>query len=191
MGTDGQSGGVYADAAALTVAILAAFGEQQPEELFDDPMLNAMATAKAGLLWNGMGLVVAPYVPYVVFTGGEPALQLSHELIQSLRSHRLELAVETNGTLRLPDGLDWVTVSPKAGTELAVRTGQELKLLWPQQGIDPADYVTLPFEHFVLQPVDTGDPNRNTANGRQVLDYCLAHPKWRFGAQVHKFFGFT
>lgn len=186
VGTDGQGGGVYADAAALTAAILAAFGDQQPEELFDDPILNAMAVAKSGLIWNGMGLTAAPHVPYIIFTGGEPALQLTSELIQSLRGYRLELAVETNGTLKLPDGLDWITVSPKAGAELVVRTGQELKLLWPQPDIDPADYAALLFEHFVLQPVDTGNPECNAANVRLVMDYCLQHPQWRFGAQVHK-----
>ena len=190
-GTDGQGGGVYPGTASLAAAILAAFGERQPEELFDDPTLNAMASAKSGLIWNGMGLVVAPYVPYVIFTGGEPALQLSRGLIQSLRGYRLELAVETNGTLELPEGLDWVTVSPKAGAELMVRSGQELKLLWPQPGIDPESYAALQFEHFVLQPVDTGDPERNAANVRLALDYCLAHPKWRFGAQVHKLAGFA
>jgi len=188
-GTDGQGGGMY-DTAALTAALLAAFGEQQPEELFDDPIFNAMATPKSGLIWNGMSLMAAPYVPYIIFTGGEPALQLNANLIRSLRAYRLELAVETNGTLPLPDGLDWVTVSPKAGANLVIRTGQELKLLWPQPGIDPASYITLPFEHFVLQALDTGDPERNAANIRLTADYCLAHPKWRFGAQMHKLAGF-
>jgi 7-carboxy-7-deazaguanine synthase (Cx14CxxC type) len=188
-GTDGQGGGVYADAAALAAAILDAFGERRPEELFDDPTLNAMAASKAGLVWNGMA-IATQYVPYVIFTGGEPALQLNRDLIETLRRYRLELAVETNGTLALPDGLDWVTVSPKAGTELVVKTGQELKLLWPQPGIDPAEYAVLPFEHFVLQAVDAGDPERNAANVRLALEYCLEHPEWRFGAQVHKLAGF-
>ena len=189
-GTDGLCGGIY-DADGLTAAIIAAFGDNQPEELFDDPMLNAMAASRAGMVWNGMGLVVAPSVPYVIFTGGEPGLQLNDELIRCLRAYRVELAVETNGTLPLPDGLDWVTVSPKAGTELVIKTGQELKLLWPQEGVDPERYAALPFEHFVLQAMDTGDPQRNAANARLTLDYCLAHPKWRFGAQMHKLIGFV
>ncbi len=189
LGTDGPGGGVHS-AAELARLILEAFGDQQPEELFDDPSLNAMTTARNGMFWNGMGLAVAPPMPYVVFTGGEPALQLNSELIAHLRDYRLELAVETNGTVALPRGLDWVTVSPKAGTELVVKTGQELKLLWPQEGLDPADYAFLPFEHHVLQPVDTGDPARNAANARLAVDYCLEHPQWRLGGQMHKMLGF-
>lgn len=190
-GTDGPGGGVYRDAESLAQAIIAAFGTHQPEELFNDPTLDAMASSRAGMVWNGMSLVVAPAQPYVIFTGGEPGLQLNRDLIACLRNYRLELAVETNGTVPLPDGLDWVTVSPKAGAELRVTTGQELKLLWPQEGLNPADFVVLPFEHFVLQPVDTGDPARNAANNHAVLAYCLEHPKWRFGAQVHKLIGFV
>lgn len=189
-GTDGPGGGTFS-AGELTRAILAAFGEHQPEELFDDPSLNAMTAANNGMIWNGMGLTVAPPAPYVIFTGGEPGLQLNAELIAHLREYRLELAVETNGTVRLPRGLDWVTVSPKAGTELVVKTGQELKLVWPQEEIDPADFVHLPFEHRVLQPVDTGDPVRNAENARLVMEYCLEHPQWRLGAQLHKLLGFV
>ena len=189
-GTDGQGGGVYADAAELTAAILAAFDTHQPEELFDDPVFNAMAAGNSGMIWNGMGLVTAPATPYVIFTGGEPGLQLNRELIAHLRGYRLELAVETNGTVTLPDGLDWITVSPKAGTDLVVRAGQELKLLWPQPDLDPEHYIGMSFEHFVLQPVDVGNPQQNAIHTQQVMEYCLTHPKWRFGAQLHKLVGF-
>ena len=188
-GTDGQGGGSYTSV-ELARVILDAFGAHKPEELFDDPSLNAMTTARNSMLWNGMGMSVAYPLPYVIFTGGEPGLQLTSELIAHLRDYRLELAVETNGTVRLPRGLDWVTVSPKAGTELVVKTGQEMKLLWPQEGLDPKDYISLPFEHHVLQPVDTGDAVHNAENARLVMEYCLEHPQWRLGAQVHKLLGF-
>jgi organic radical activating enzyme len=189
VGTDGQGGGVYPDAAALTAAIVRICGEDRPEELPDDPVFNMMSRGQHGMIWNGLGLVAAPAVPYVVFTGGEPALQLSRELIAHLRAYRVELAVETNGTLPLPDDLDWVTVSPKAGADLRVETGQELKLLWPQAGLDPERFGGLAFEHFVMQPVDGGDAARNAENLRLTMEYCLAHPKWRLGVQMHKLIG--
>ena len=189
VGIDGPGGGDY-DAPSLTRAILDAFGRHQPDELFDDPSLNAMTGVHNGMMWNGMGVTVAPAIPLVVFTGGEPGLQLNSQLIAHLKEYRLDIAVETNGTVTLPKGIDWVTVSPKAGTNLVVKTGQELKLIWPQQGIDPADYAQLPFEHYVLQPVDTGDAETNAENARMVVDYCLEHPRWHVGVQMHKALGF-
>ena len=124
--------------------------------------------------------------PYVVFTGGEPALQLTAELVDTLHARGLELGVETNGTLPLPPGLDWITVSPKAGNRLVTVAGDELKLVWPQQGCRPEDFETLDFRHFILQPCDDA---RNRANTRACVEYCLTHPRWSLGLQTHKWIG--
>ena len=123
---------------------------------------------------------------FAVLTGGEPALQVDEALVQALHARGFEIAVETNGTLPLPAGLDWICVSPKAGTELQVRRGNELKLVWPQIGVDPADYEALDFEHFLLQPMD-GPALR--ANTQISTAYCMAHPRWRLSVQSHKVIG--
>ena len=124
--------------------------------------------------------------PYIVFTGGEPALQLTRELIDRLHALGFELGVESNGTLPLPEGLDWITVSPKGSNPLATTSGHELKLVWPQQGCSPEDFEELEFRHFLLQPRD--DP-RNKANTRECIAYCLQHPRWSLGLQTHKWVG--
>ena len=124
--------------------------------------------------------------PYIVFTGGEPALQLTRELIDRLHALGFELGVESNGTLPLPEGLDWITVSPKGSNPLATTSGHELKLVWPQQGCSPEDFEELDFRHFLLQPCD--DP-RNKANTRECIAYCLLHPRWSLGLQTHKWVG--
>jgi len=123
---------------------------------------------------------------FVVFTGGEPLLQLDAAVIEAVHGRGFEIAVETNGTQPPPHGIDWLCVSPKAGAPLAVRGGQELKLVWPQAGIDPADLVSLPFQHFWLQPMD--GPER-AANTRSAIAYCLADPRWRLSVQMHKLVG--
>ncbi|MGP8174042.1 MAG: 7-carboxy-7-deazaguanine synthase [Terracidiphilus sp.] len=123
---------------------------------------------------------------FVVCTGGEPLLQLDASLIEALHSCDFEIAVETNGTIAAPAGLDWLCVSPKAGTELAQKSGDELKLVYPQAGADPADFETLPFRHFFLQPMD--GPSR-AVNTKLALRYCLDHPQWRLSLQTHKFLG--
>lgn len=122
----------------------------------------------------------------VVCTGGEPLLQLNDPLIAALHREGFEIAVETNGTLPLPTGLDWVCVSPKAGTTLAVTGGDELKLVYPQDGALPTHYETLAFQHWFLQPMD--GPARET-NSRAAVAYCLAHPRWRLSVQTHKYLG--
>lgn len=121
--------------------------------------------------------------PLAVVTGGEPALQLDTPLIDELHRGGWEIAVETNGTLPLPGGIDWITVSPKAGTRLVVTAGDELKLLYPQPGLDPASLDNLAFRHFILQPIDNPFLGENT---RLAIDYCLTHPRWRLGIQMHK-----
>jgi 7-carboxy-7-deazaguanine synthase (Cx14CxxC type) len=123
---------------------------------------------------------------FVVCTGGEPLLQLDTKLIAALHERDFEIAVESNGTIAAPAGVDWLCISPKAGAELAQRSGDELKLVYPQAGADPAEFERLPFRHFFLQPMD--GPSR-TANTELALHYCLAHPQWRLSLQTHKFLG--
>jgi 7-carboxy-7-deazaguanine synthase (Cx14CxxC type) len=124
--------------------------------------------------------------PFVVCTGGEPLLQLNVELIEALHTKGWEIAVETNGTLLPPPGIDWICVSPKAGAKLLLRSGQELKLVFPQQGAQPEKYEALDFQFFFLQPMDSPDREKNT---RLALEYVLSHPKWRLGLQTHKILG--
>ncbi len=123
---------------------------------------------------------------FVVCTGGEPLLQLDRPLIHALHACDFEVAVETNGTVAAPLGIDWLCVSPKAGAQLVQTTGDELKLVFPQSGAAPEDYERLAFQHFFLQPMD--GPQRKT-NTEQALRYCLNHPLWRLGLQTHKFVG--
>jgi 7-carboxy-7-deazaguanine synthase (Cx14CxxC type) len=122
----------------------------------------------------------------VVCTGGEPLLQLDPPLIAALHARGFAIAVETNGTLPAPPGLDWICVSPKADAPLAQTSGQELKLVFPQAGVDPERYAGLAFERFFLQPMD--GPEREAATAA-AIDYCLAHPKWRLSVQTHKYLG--
>jgi 7-carboxy-7-deazaguanine synthase (Cx14CxxC type) len=121
--------------------------------------------------------------PFVVCTGGEPLLQLDEPLVQALHDAGFEIAIETNGTRLPPLGIDWICVSPKAGAELVLNEGDELKLIYPQEGAEPARYVQLDFRHFFLQPMDGPERERNT---RLALAYCLAHPEWRLSLQTHK-----
>jgi 7-carboxy-7-deazaguanine synthase len=123
---------------------------------------------------------------YVVFTGGEPLLQLDATLIRVLHDIGFECAIETNGTIASLAELDWICVSPKAGTEIAVRRGNELKLVFPQEGLDPATLVDLAFDHFFLQPMDGPQLAANTA---AAVAYCLSHPRWRLSLQTHKLIG--
>jgi 7-carboxy-7-deazaguanine synthase len=122
----------------------------------------------------------------VVCTGGEPLLQLDPALIKALHARGFEIAVETNGTLPAPAGIDWICVSPKADAPLAQTRGQELKLVFPQPGVDPASFEGLEFERFFLQPMD--GPAR-AANTQAAIAYCLAHPRWRLSVQTHKYLG--
>ncbi|MDR3753126.1 MAG: 7-carboxy-7-deazaguanine synthase [Terracidiphilus sp.] len=123
---------------------------------------------------------------FVVCTGGEPLLQIDEPLIDALHANDFEIAVETNGTIAVPRGLDWICVSPKAGATLIQRTGDELKLVYPQPGAEPAGFESLQFRHFFLQPMD--GPHRE-ANTQAALKYCLDHPRWRLSLQTHKLLG--
>jgi 7-carboxy-7-deazaguanine synthase len=157
VGTDGPGGGRFADAAALAGAIAARWPSASP---------------------GGR--------PLVVFTGGEPLLQLDEVLLDAVHWRGFEAAVETNGTLAAPRGIDWLCVSPKAGAPLVLRGGQELKLVYPQEGIEPEDFTALGFAHFFLQPMDGPGQAENLA---AAVDYCLRHPRWRLSLQVHKLAG--
>lgn len=156
VGTDGPGGGKFADAATLAAAIATTWPH-------DD-------TGKR----------------YVVCTGGEPTLQLDRPLIDALHVQHFEIAIETNGTLPSPAGVDWICVSPKAGTTLAQRSGNELKLVFPQLGAEPERFEELAFEHLLLQPMD--GPLRE-ANTQAALAYCLKHPRWGLSLQTHKMLG--
>jgi 7-carboxy-7-deazaguanine synthase len=123
---------------------------------------------------------------FVVLTGGEPLLQVESELIDALHAQGFEIAVETNGTLEAPAGIDWVCVSPKAGAPLRQTSGDELKLVYPQTGLDPGELTGLDFKHYWLQPMDGPDLAGNT---QAAVDYCLAHPQWRLSVQTHKLIG--
>jgi 7-carboxy-7-deazaguanine synthase len=156
VGMDGDGGGRFATPQALAAA------------------------AKA--LWRGP--VGAPGL--VVCTGGEPLLQLDPPLIAAFHAAGLEVAVETNGTIAAPEGIDWICVSPKADAPLAQQSGDELKLVFPQPNVDPARFETLAFQRFLLQPMDTPDRQANT---EAAIAYCLAHPLWRLSLQTHKYLG--
>jgi 7-carboxy-7-deazaguanine synthase len=123
---------------------------------------------------------------YVVLTGGEPLLQVDAALVDALHANGFEIGVETNGTILPPEGLDWICVSPKAGSELVARRGHELKLVYPQAQALPEAFESLAFERFSLQPMDGPDVAANTA---RAIDYCLRHPQWRLSLQTHKTLG--
>ena len=156
VGVDGKGGGKFETAAALAEA--------------------------AASFWPS-GVAGAPYV---VCTGGEPLLQLDASLIDALHAKGFEIAVETNGTLPAPAGLDWICVSPKAGAAFVQTRGDELKLVFPQAGAEPARFEGLAFENYFLQPMDNAARTENT---RAAAAYCLAHPRWRLSLQTHKTLG--
>lgn len=123
---------------------------------------------------------------YVVFTGGEPLLQLDASLIETMHRLDFKVAIETNGTIAALPGVDWICVSPKAGAPLHQRSGNELKLVYPQASIAPEDYELLDFQHFFVQPMDGPQRQRNT---ELAVAFCLEHPRWRISLQTHKLMG--
>jgi 7-carboxy-7-deazaguanine synthase (Cx14CxxC type) len=140
----------------------------------------ALAADLAGYWPAGQGNRLA------VLTGGEPLLQLDSPLVDALHAQGFTIAIETNGTLQTPAGVDWICVSPKAAAPLALTTGDELKLVYPQPLALPERFEKLDFRHFLLQPMDGPDAARNT---QAAVDYCLAHPQWRLSLQTHKVLG--
>lgn len=123
---------------------------------------------------------------YIVCTGGEPALQIDKELIDELHKRGFEIAIETNGTLELPQGIDWITVSPKSDSILRTVEGNELKLVYPQDDANPKDFYNLKFDQFYLQPLDNEFKSENT---QKTIQYCLENPKWKISLQTHKYIG--
>lgn len=156
VGTDGDGGGKFATAEALADHVAA--------------------------MWRGR----AGDPKLVVCTGGEPLLQLDAALIEALHARGFEIAIESNGTLVAPDGIDWICISPKAGAPVVQMTGQELKLVYPQAKAMPERFEALAFERFWLQPMDGPDQAANTA---AAIEYCLTHPQWRLSVQTHKYIG--
>ena len=155
-GTDGTNGGKYASAGALAGAIAREWPAGENARRF------------------------------AVLTGGEPALQADAPFIAALHARGFLVAIETNGTLELPAGIDWVCVSPKARAALKVKKGNELKLVYPQAGASPSAFEALAFEHFLLQPMDGPEAQANT---ERAVAYCMRHPRWRLSLQTHKFLG--
>jgi 7-carboxy-7-deazaguanine synthase (Cx14CxxC type) len=155
-GTDGSAGGKYHEATALA--------------------------AMAASIWQGDNQDAR----FVVLTGGEPLLQVDAALIEALHAQGFTIAVETNGTLAALEGIDWLCVSPKAGAPLAITRGDELKLVFPQEGAAPEHFTALPFTHHLLQPMDGPAVEANT---EAAIAYCLAHPQWRLSVQTHKALG--
>lgn len=141
---------------------------------------NALARAIEAC-WRG-----AAGPRYVVFTGGEPLLQLDEALTSAMHARDFECAVETNGTKARPPGIDWLCVSPKSGAPLAIHAGDELKLVFPQPHVDPQSFSRLRFRHFFLQPKDGPERDANTA---EAIAYCLDNPRWRLSLQTHKMIG--
>ncbi len=121
-----------------------------------------------------------------VLTGGEPLLQLDDELIQELKKEDIYIAIETNGTLLAPDGIDWICMSPKAGTEIKLRSGSEIKVVYPQKDLDPDKFSDLDFENFFIQPMDSKELESNVAKS---IKFCMDNPKWRLSLQTHKILG--
>lgn len=156
VGTDGPGGGKFATAEALAAAIGSHWPAQQAGQ------------------------------PLVVCTGGEPLLQMDEALIAALHARGFAVAIETNGTQLPPPDIDWICVSPKAGAELVLRAGHELKLVYPQAGAEPERFAHLDFQHFFLQPMDGPERELNT---QLATRYCLEHPQWRLSLQTHKLIG--
>lgn len=165
IGTNGINGGKFATATALAEHIATLWPSQSGDA-------KSYAT------------------PYVVFTGGEPLLQLDVALIAALHSHGFEVAVETNGTLTPPPGIDWLCVSPKGSNPLAVTQGDELKLVYPQAEAPPEQFSSLGFRHFFLQPMDLAPLNQDKTTVAEATAYCMANPQWRLSLQMHKLAGF-
>lgn len=143
---------------------------------FEGPAALAEAVAT---MWSGIG-----GKRFVVLTGGEPLLQIDDALVSALHEANFEIAIETNGTLPVEAPIDWITVSPKGATNLAQKSGNELKLIFPQKNVDPASFEDLAFDHFLLQPMDNADRDSNMA---EAIAYCLRRPKWKLSLQTHKY----
>jgi len=126
--------------------------------------------------------------PFIVCTGGEPLLQLDQNLVEAFHHSNMEIAIETNGTIIPPAGIDWICVSPKANSELLLKSGDEIKIIYPQIGIDPADFLKLNFKNYFLQPMDSPLLKLNTI---ETVNYCKTHKEWKLSLQIHKYLGIS
>lgn len=158
VGTDGEGGGRFADAAALAQAAAGFWGEGREER-------------------------------FCVLTGGEPMLQVDDALVDALHAAGFTIAIESNGTLAVHPGVDWVCISPKAGSEVVQRSGDELKLVWPQPGTDVEALENWDFAHLLAQPLDTGSAEGNAASEGAAIALVMARPRWRLTLQAHKRLG--
>lgn len=158
VGTDGEGGGDFSQAADLAKRV---------KEYWPTSIVDAIH-------------------PYVVCTGGEPLLQLDEVLIAAFHAEGVEVAIETNGTLPIPEGIDWICVSPKSGSTIVVERGDEIKLVYPQDGHQPGDFTHLKFDYFFLQPMFDDTENNNV---NETINYCLKHPRWSLSLQTHKLLG--
>lgn len=156
VGTDGPGGGKFKTAQDLTTAVQQCWGSKSSGK------------------------------PLVVCTGGEPLLQIDAELIEAFHAAGFEIAIETNGTIEVPEGIDWVCVSPKGQSDVIVTKGNELKLVYPQKDVDPKRFEDWDFTHFFIQPLDNENQSRHV---REAIEYCLDNPQWRLSLQTHKMIG--
>jgi 7-carboxy-7-deazaguanine synthase len=144
---------------------------------------DALADKVAGLWGEGSDH------RYVVLTGGEPMLQVDDALVKALHGEGFEIAIESNGTIATHPGIDWVCISPKAGSDVVQRQGDELKLVWPQAGSDVDALEGWAFSHFLIQPMDSGNQNANESNCKAAIELVSVRPKWRLSLQNHKLLG--
>jgi len=163
VGTDGKGGGRFESAQTLAQAVRQKWEAEQPSTPDSKPLS-----------------------PYVVCTGGEPLLQLDRSLIDAVHAENFEIAVETNGSIAAPEGIDWICVSPKGAVPLEQKKGDELKLVYPQSNASPETFAHLDFDHFLLQPMDSSLREIHT---QMAVQYCLTHPQWRLSLQTHKWLG--
>lgn len=175
VGTDGQNGGEFASASQLADTIEAMWRQNQAA-----PVFHPHKHVKV--------------IPYIIFTGGEPLLQLNKSLIDEMHQRGFEIAIESNGTLPLPEGIDWITLSPKADAEVVFERCDEMKLVYPQELAPPERFENFPAEYFFLSPmadpsIRSGKDNTKRDNTELALNYCLQHPQWRLSLQMHKLLG--
>jgi 7-carboxy-7-deazaguanine synthase len=181
IGTDGLNGGRFKTAADVAAKV---------NEIWENSVAGGVSRSEIGMRKDAytegspqLKKVGKKIKKYVVCTGGEPALQLDRALIDAFHALGFEIAIETNGTIALAEGIDWVCVSPKAGTEIVVKKGSELKLVFPQTGAEPELFADLAFDNFYIQPMDSP---LQAIHQKMALDFCLQNPQWKLSLQTHK-----
>ncbi len=170
VGTDGLNGGRFKTAAEVAAKV---------NDIWEKSVTGSQNTEGG----QNAAIIGKKIKKYVVCTGGEPALQLDAALVDALHAHDFEIAIETNGTIALAEGIDWVCVSPKAGTEVIVLRGSELKLVFPQKGAEPERFADLAFDNFYIQPMDSP---LQAIHQKLALEFCLKNPQWKLSLQTHK-----